>query len=453
MIKLGKSKKNLFTLEAVFEKSKMPKEVLKEKNIITEFPTESKAYIYLGKKSAYSVETLKGTIEKIVKGNKRGFNILVDSFIADKVKEKNVVKSFVEEGTYFANTLWNKKTGDNKPKEAKEMILVNAKSKTSKDVAKESTILAESQAFVRKAQLMSPNEANSITLANMYKDFFKGTRNVSVKVLEKPEIEKLGMGLLLAVNSGSNSDARVVVVEYKGDKSSSEKTVMVGKGITFDAGGVNLKPGRHINGMKYDMTGSAVIVGAMKAIAQFKPKANISIVATLTDNIVSRTSILPDSVVTSMNGKTVEINNTDAEGRLVMADGITYGIRKLGATKIIDISTLTGAVLAALGHTFSGVWTTEESDWKNIEKTAKEQGELVWRMPFHNDFTKYIKGSLVADLKNTDFTGNAGSSSAAEFLREFTEDKPYIHIDIAGTAAKGDMCMGPLVKTLAKLFK
>ncbi len=453
MIKLGNQNKKLFTLVAVFDKTKISKEVLKEKNVVTTFPTEKEAYIYLGKEANYTIETLREAIAKIVTENKRGFNVVVSTFVTKNIEEETVVKLFIEDVTFKTTITWNKKTGKEANKPAKEIILTNIKKAKSKDIAKESMILAEAQTFVRNAQNMAPNECTSTILADIYKKEFNGVSNVSVKVLNKAEIEKLGMGLLLAVNMGSNDDARVVIMEYKGDKSSKEKTVMVGKGITFDAGGMNIKTGRNILGMKYDMSGSAVVVGAMKAISQFKPKANISIVAPLTDNKVSKTAGLPDSVWTSMNGKTVEINNTDAEGRLVMADGITYAVRKLKATRIIDIATLTGAVLSALGHTYTGVWATKDEDWKLVEKTAKEQNELVWRMPFHADFSKFIKKSNVADLKNTDLTGMGGSSSAAMFLKEFTEDVPYIHFDIAGTADANGECMGPMVKTLAKLLK
>ncbi len=453
MIKLGKSKKTFFTLEAVFDNSKMPKEVLKEANAITVFPVQAKAYIYLGKASVYTTETLKSAISKIVAENKQGFNILVKTFVTKKVQLVDIVKLFVEDVMYATTIVWNKKTGDNIPKKAKEIILVGVDTKNAKDQAKESLILAEAQEFTRNLQMMAPNECTSTILADIYANEFENMKNITVKVLKKPEIKKLGMGLLLAVNMGSNDDARVVVMEYKGDKLSKEKTVMVGKGITFDAGGMNLKPGRHILGMKYDMSGSAVVVGAMKAIAQLKPKANISIVTPLTDNKVSKSAGLPDSVWTSMNGKTVEVNNTDAEGRLVMADAITYAIRKLKATRIIDVATLTGAILPALGHTFTGVWTTKDSDWKMIDQVSKSQNELIWRMPFHKDYIKFMKASKVADLKNTDLSGMGGSSSAAMFLKEFTENIPYIHLDIAGTADKNEMCMGPMVKTLAKLLK
>ncbi|MCK5867274.1 MAG: leucyl aminopeptidase family protein, partial [Mycoplasmataceae bacterium] len=232
--------------------------------------------------------------------------------------------------------------------------------------------------------------------------------------------------------------------------SSKEKTTYVGKGIMFDSGGYSIKTGRHMSGMKYDMSGSAIIAGAMKLISKNKPKANISAVLMLTDNSIGTSARSVDGVDISMSGKTVEVNNTDAEGRLVLADGITYAIKKLNTTRIIDVATLTGAVLVALGNTYTGVWTTEEKDWETVSKAAKVKDELVWRLPFHEDFDKYIKNSKIADLRNTDFTGKGGSSSAAGFLRHFTEGKPFVHFDIAGTADVNENATAVMTKTLAE---
>ncbi len=453
MIKLGKAKSNFIELIGVFDGANIPKEVEKKANEITIFPKEKIAYIYLGKSDNFCLEELKVAVQAIIAKNKKGFNLNLSDFSTKNVEEKAAMKMLVEEYSFLTLEVWNKKTGKNAPKPAKDIIITGVTKAGIKDQFKESLVLTEAQAFARNLQTMAPNECTSVTLAEMVRKEFKSSKNVATTVLNLPEIKKLKMGLLQAVNMGSNDDARVVILEYKGNPSSKEKTVMVGKGITFDAGGMNIKTGRHMNGMKYDMSGAAIVIGAMKAISQLKPKANVSIVAPLTDNKISKTAGLPDSVWTSMNGKTVEINNTDAEGRLVLADGITYAIRKLNATRIIDVATLTGAVLAALGHTYTGVWTTKDSDWLEFDKIAKEQNELVWRMPFHKDFSNYIKKSEVADLKNTDFTGLGGSSSAAMFLKEFVEDVPYIHCDIAGSSEKNEKCLGPLVKTLAKLFR
>jgi len=200
-----------------------------------------------------------------------------------------------------------------------------------------------------------PNELNSEQLAKIVVEDFKEYKNLSVKVLEKKEIEKLGMGLLLSVNRGSVYEPRVVIIEYKGNPDSNKKTVLIGKGITFDSGGYNIKTGRNMLGMKYDMSGSAIVASVLKSVAQLKPKTNVSAIMCITDNRVNGDASLPDSVWTSMSGKTVEINNTDAEGRLVMADGLYYGADVLKATRLIDVATLTGAMVAALGDTYTGI--------------------------------------------------------------------------------------------------
>jgi leucyl aminopeptidase len=201
---------------------------------------------------------------------------------------------------------------------------------------------------------MPPNILNSIEYAKKLKNEFSNFKNVDVKVLKKDEIKKLKMGLLLGVNRGSEYEPRIVVVEYKGNPKSKEKIVYIGKGIMFDSGGYSLKPSLHIKGMKYDMSGTAIVAGAMKIIINNKPKVNVSIVMPLTDNMIGTKAQTVDSVQTSMSGKTVEINNTDAEGRLILADAITYSIRKLKATKIVDVATLTGAIVVALGAAYTG---------------------------------------------------------------------------------------------------
>ncbi len=455
MIKLATSKKTFVDLQIVFDGDKMPKEVEQKELKYTFFPKVNKGYLFLGKKKKFTFQLLKKAVHAVIKNNtKNGMNVNLKDFTFNKLTEEIVLKTFIDIYGFESAILWNKKTGKKTPKPINNIIITDAKTNQIKEKYKEYMIISEAQTFARNLQTMAPNECTSESLAKIIKKEFTSQKNVSTTILGLSEIKKLNMGLLLAVNSASNYEPRVVVLEYKGDRASSKKTVMVGKGITFDAGGMNLKPGRSILGMKYDMSGAAIVASAMKAIAQLKPKANISIVAPLTDNVISRTAGLPDSVWTSMNGKTVEINNTDAEGRLVMADAITYAIRNLKATKIIDVATLTGAVVSALGHTYTGVWATKDSDWKEFKEIAKEQDELVWRMPLHEDFGKFINKSDVADLKNTDLTGLGGSSSAAMFLKEFTEDVPYIHLDIAGTASdSSDKCKGPMVKTLANLFK
>jgi leucyl aminopeptidase len=201
---------------------------------------------------------------------------------------------------------------------------------------------------------MPPNVLNSENFADEVKKDFSKIENVKCRILKRVDIEKLGMGLFLSVNKGSMHEPRLVVLEYKGNPKSKDISALVGKGIMYDSGGYNIKTGGHMKGMKMDMSGAAGVIGAMKAISQLKPKANFVVVAPLTDNRVNGDASMPDMIYKSMNGKTVEVNNTDAEGRLVLADAMTYAIREAKATNITTIATLTGAVLVALGETFTG---------------------------------------------------------------------------------------------------
>ena len=198
----------------------------------------------------------------------------------------------------------------------------------------------------------------------MFKDV--KSANVKVTVLNKKEIEQQKMSLFLSVNMGSGYEPRLVVIEYNGDPKSKEKIALVGKGITFDSGGYNLKGSQHILRMKFDMSGAAISAAVLKGVIEQKPKVNVVAVLPLTDNKISSFGQTPDSIWTSMSGKTVEVNNTDAEGRLILADAITYAIKKTNATEIIDIATLTGAIVIALGETYTGVWSTCCKRWEQF---------------------------------------------------------------------------------------
>jgi leucyl aminopeptidase len=216
------------------------------------------------------------------------------------------------------------------------------------EIFTESEIKMEFVNFARDLQDLPPNEGISTKIAELIEAKAKTIEGVKIKIYNKAEIEKMGMGLLLAVNAGSEVEPRVVVLEYNGD-TSKPKTALVGKGITFDSGGYNLKPGNFMKGMKFDMSGAAIMSSTVMALAKAKAKANVMSVAMLTDNRIGGHATLTESVIKSYNGKTVQIDNTDAEGRLVLADGITYALRDGKADRVIESSTLTGAIVVALG--------------------------------------------------------------------------------------------------------
>lgn len=423
------------------------KTLLRTKNQVTEYLDQNLAFVCLGKKNEFDLEGLKCTVNAVLKLNTRNFQIDSTTFINDQVNLQTVINKFIDQDEYLnGSDLYSAKTAK-KDKTTELAILVPADNEAE---AKKTLAVAKLVNQARYFQATPPNICNSEWLADQFVQMFKDVKgsNVKVTVLNKKEIEQQKMGLFLSVNMGSGYEPRLVVIEYNGDPKSKDKIALVGKGITFDSGGYNLKGSQHILGMKFDMSGAAISAAVLKGVIQQKPKVNVVAVLPLTDNKISSFGQTPDSIWTSMSGKTVEVNNTDAEGRLILADAITYAIKKANATEIIDIATLTGAIVVALGETYTGVWSTCCKRWEQFQTAAQQQDELVWRMPFHKDFIKNIKDSKFADYKNTDLSGKGGSNSAAMFLKEFTEDKPYLHLDIAGTGGTGDMPRGIMVKTL-----
>ena len=283
---------------------------------------------------------------------------------------------------------------------------------------------------------------------------------LTVDVLDEARMEAEGMGSLLSVARGSEQPAQLIILKYTpagapGD--SKELLAFVGKGVTFDSGGISLKPGENMELMKYDMTGGATVLGAMRAIAQLKPPIPILGVAPCTENLPSGKATKPGDVVKAMTGKTIEIINTDAEGRLILADAIAYA-KKLGATKVIDMATLTGAVSIALGDVNTAVLGTDQGLIDEIIEAGREVGEKYWQLPLDKEYSRQIK-SDIADIKNVGGR-KAGTITAAAFLKEFADGISWAHLDIAGTAwgddAKPYRSKGPTgiaVRTLLRIVE
>ncbi|UUM19850.1 MULTISPECIES: M17 family metallopeptidase [unclassified Mycoplasma] len=448
---IDKERNNDLLLKAVFKGDEYPSTLIEKNGVVTEYLDKNEALVYLGEEKDYKFDVVYDFAKNFFASQRRDVQIALDTFIKGKVCEPCLVKAFSLAHNYYKADLYNAKTGKKEP-EFKTSLLMYANEDSYKKVFEKYAIVTEAVNFARNLQITPPNILNSEFLADVIEKDLKQYDNLKVTVLNKKEIQEHKMGLLLSVNRGSVYEPRVVVIEYNGNPESNEKTVYVGKGITFDSGGYSLKPSRSMLDMKFDMSGSVIVASALKAIAQLKPKTNVAAIMCITDNRINGDASLPDSVWTSMNGKTVEINNTDAEGRLVMADGLTYAVRNLKATRLVDVATLTGAILVSLGHTYTGVWSTSDEAWEEIKAAAKTAKEQVWRMPLDEAFAKEIKKSEVADLKNTDLSGaGGGSSSAAMFLKEFTEDVEYVHLDIAGTANIGPKPTGVMVRTLIEL--
>jgi leucyl aminopeptidase len=286
---------------------------------------------------------------------------------------------------------------------------------------------------VNLARLMALTPANDMTpthLANRARDVASGT-GLEFHQLDEAQMLAKGMGSLLGVSQGSDQPATLSVITYRGDPASSELLALVGKGITFDSGGISIKPAENMHEMKYDMSGGAGVIAAMYAVGKLKPKLNVIGVVPASENLPGPRAVKPGDILKAMNGKTIEVINTDAEGRLILADALCYA-RELGATKIIDCATLTGACVVALGHAASGTMSNDEQWVTRFLDVAATSGERYWRLPLFEDFTTIIK-SDIADLKNTG--GRAGGAeTAGAFLKEFVADVPWIHLDIAGTA-------------------
>ena len=269
--------------------------------------------------------------------------------------------------------------------------------------------------------------------ADVIKNVFKGVKNVKVKVLSLKDIQKLGMNLLLGVAQGSTKEPRVVVVEYNGNpKRKGIDLALVGKGVTFDSGGLSLKPSPYMEGMKGDMTGSATVLSSVLTMAKIGIKANVVAVGGLVENMPSGSAQKIGDVVRSMSGKTVEIIDTDAEGRLVLADLLYYTQTTYKPEYLIDMATLTGAIMVALGQSMSGVFSNSEKLAEALKKSGDNTGDLCWIMPLgEEEFSENIK-SNIADLRNLSKVRYAGSATAAVFLENFMDNKNWAHIDIAG---------------------
>lgn len=270
------------------------------------------------------------------------------------------------------------------------------------------------------------NMLTPIAFADKVTELFAGTK-VEVEVLDEKQCAALGMGSFLAIGNSSANPPRLIVMRYRGNESSDEVLGYVGKGLTFDTGGYSLKTS--MLGMKTDMAGAAAVTGTMYAIGKNCPKVNVVGILVCCENRLSNSAILPGDVITAMNGKTIEVVNTDAEGRLVLADGLTYAVRNEKATKLVDIATLTGSIAATLGPHAAGVFTNNDGFMKEFMDCSNVSFENFWQLPINDLYRKEIR-SDIADMKNSGKT--AGAIFGACFLEEFTDEKPWIHVDIAG---------------------
>ncbi len=317
-------------------------------------------------------------------------------------------------------------------------------------------IIAEAQNFTRDLGNEPPNRLTPMVLAEearrMAEEF-----GLEYEVLDRDRMAQLGMGSLLGVAIGSAEPPALIVLRYRPSSHAGGSTHLglIGKGVTFDTGGISIKPSEGMEKMKYDMAGGAAMIGAMRAIAQLKPAIPVTALVPAVENMPGSRAQRPGDIVTALSGKTIEVLNTDAEGRLILADAITYA-QRLGCTHLVDAATLTGAVVVALGHINVGLFANDDAMRERVMLAARAEGEKMWHMPLEDDYKDYLK-SAYADIPNVGGR-YGGAVTAAMFLKEFADPTPWVHLDIAGTAWLDDgkpfMAKGPTgvpLRTMVRL--
>lgn len=388
-----------------------------------------------------------------------------DGLLASKKQQPDFMKAFVEGAMLTSYNFDELKSEPKKKTDKKPALNIHLASKAASDkilkqAFTEGTVIASCANFSKRLGDMPGNLMTPSILAQEAVNAAKGT-GAKVTVWDKARIKKEKMGGLLGVAQGSAEEPRFIIMEYKGAAASQKPVVFVGKGLTFDTGGISLKPGAGMEEMKYDMCGGANIIGTLLAIAKLKLKINAIALIASTENMPGSRATKPGDVHTARNGKTFEVNNTDAEGRLILSDALSYA-SELNPQVIIDAATLTGAMVMALGNIHTGYFTRNKELKNRVEGSAENSGELVWNMPLCDYHLKDMKGTF-ADLSNISSGKGAGSATAAAFLEQFVgEGIPWAHFDIAGTAwatgnrlnycsAKG--ATGAMIRTFVELAK
>ena len=416
-------------------------------------------FIGLGNRKSLSKETLRagfGLAGKALHKMKASkISLWVDSFTTDEILPEEVSNLAAEGIVMGSYTVENYKTTSNEQDNTIEQISFITDAEPEKVFAgyHKGEVYA---AAVNEARTLINRPGNLLTSTKLadYAVELAKEYNLEVEILDKAQLEELGMGAILAVNKGSKEEPRMITLKYQATEQWEDVIGLVGKGVTFDTGGYSLKTKTGIVGMKGDMGGAAAVLGAMRIVGEMRPNKNVIGVIGSTDNMISGDAFKPDDVITTFSGKTVEILNTDAEGRLVLADAVAYA-KQQGANTLIDLATLTGGVITALGYDKTGALTNDEAFYRSFVEAANKTDEFVWQLPLTENDKKRIRKSDVADLNNSP-GGDGHMIFGGGFIGEFVGDTPWIHLDIAGTSdAMSAYDFGPkggtgvMVRTLA----
>jgi leucyl aminopeptidase len=358
--------------------------------------------------------------------------------------------------TFDAAPYRSSSTGNGKPSSVSSLTFIVDKAASVKPLEAaigRGTIMGEASNIVREMVNLPSNDMTPTHLAKRAGELAR-KYGLKISVLDRAEMKRLGMGSMLAVAAGADQPPKVIVLEYRPLKNAKTVLGLIGKGITFDTGGISLKPAQDMDAMKGDMAGGATVIGAMAAIAQLRPKTNVVGIVMATDNMPSSKATKPGDIVRAMNGKSIEITNTDAEGRLVLADGLCYA-RKLGATHLVDVATLTGAAVVALGNFSTAVMSNDRQFVDLFHEATAPYGERYWELPLFPEYGELIK-SNIADMKNSGGR-QAGTIYGAMFLKEYVDTAPWIHLDIAGSSwtdkDQGHIVKGPTAVAVRPLVR
>ncbi len=429
-----------------------------------EQPEKRIALLGLGEAKKVNVEKLRRAYAALTKAchskKIQSTNIVLPAI--DNLDEKSILRGVLE-GMLLTNYAFNQHKRESikhSPQILLSKIGIISKMKPNTLLAHANKHLEICKAVHIARDLVNGN-ADEVTpqyLARVARDLAASLPKTTIKILTRKEIEKEKLGLLLAVNQGSHREPEFIILSYCGNPKSKEHTVLIGKGVTYDTGGLNLKPTGSMETMKCDMGGAAAVIGTFSAVASLSLETNLTIVIPSTENATGPHSYKPGDVYISHSGKSIEIGNTDAEGRLILADALSYAIKHLKPTRLIDVATLTGAIDIALGPEASGLFSNDDKLADQMRQAGEDTYDRIWRMPLFPEYLERLKSS-VADLKN--IGGRSGGSiTAALFLKEFVGELPWAHLDIASTAylSEGTRYLpkhgtGAAVRLLVKLLE
>ena len=386
----------------------------------------------LGKKSKLTSDVIRdvtGIITKKINELKiKEFSII----IPDKtpINNNQIISSIVEGAnlSLYEFDLFKKEKSNNKEPD----LTLLTSDKNAQKIIKDSIIISDAVKFTRDVANLPPNECPPIKLGEIARKIANENK-MKCTVFSKNEIKSKGLGGVTAVGQGSKNEPKFIILEYRNGKKEQKPILLVGKAVTFDTGGISLKPGEKMDEMKFDKCGGCTVLGVMKAISELKLPVNVVAIIPSVENMPSGDAFRPGDIIKLFNGKTAEILNTDAEGRLILADGLAYGIKHYQPASVMDFATLTGACIVALGTNVAGIVSNNAKLASKIKTASEKTSEEVWELPINDDYMNMVK-SKVADIRNIGMGRAAGTITAAAFLANSVGNVPWVHFDIAGTA-------------------